>query len=163
MTITVHLATAADLPLLVPLYREMEVQYEGLAAMSEAAIRSALERQVFAAEASASALVAEEARRLLGYAFVSPLFPATAGRPALFMMDIFVSAAERSRGVGRALMQAVASRAVAAGCDRVSWAVLRNNARALAFYASLGAQQREELVLMRLDGAALARLATVGD
>jgi len=47
----------ADLPLLVPFYRAMEVQYEGPAAMSEAAIRSALERRVFAAEASASALV----------------------------------------------------------------------------------------------------------
>jgi GNAT superfamily N-acetyltransferase len=163
MTITVRLATPADLPLLVPLYREMEVQYEGPAAMSEATIRSALERQVFVAEASASALIAEEANRLLGYAFISPLFPASAGTHALFIMDVFVSAAERSRGVGRALMQAVARRAAASGCSRVSWAVMRNNARALAFYASLGAQQREELVLMRLDGAALARLAAEGD
>jgi GNAT superfamily N-acetyltransferase len=162
MAITVRLATAADLPALVPLFREMEVHYEGSAAMSEAAIRSALERRVFAAEACASALVAEDARRLLGYAFVSPLFPARAGTPALFMMDIFVSARERSRGVGRALMQAVARRAATSGCSRVSWAVERNNASALAFYASLGARPREELVHMRLDGAALARLAADG-
>src|SRR5262249_56645538 len=96
MAITVRLATAADLPALAALVREMELHYEGPAAMSEAAIRSALERRVFAAEACASALVAEEALRLLGYAFVSPLFPAQAGTPALFMMDLFVTASERS-------------------------------------------------------------------
>lgn len=163
MAITVRLATATDLPALVPLFREMELHYEGPAAMSEAAIRVSLERRVFAAEACAAALVAEEARRLLGYAFVSPLFPAHAGTPALFMMDIFVSAGERSRGVGRALMRAVARRAAASGCSQVSWAVERKNASALAFYASLGARPREDLVHMRLDGAALARLAADGD
>lgn len=162
MTLNVRLATAADLPALVALFHEMEVQYEGAAAMSEAAVQSALERRVFA-EACASALIAEEARRLLGYAFVCPLFPAQAGAPALFIMDIFVSASERSRGVGRALMQAIARRAAAGGYIRVSWAVRRNNARALAFYASLGASQREELVLMRLDGDALAQLAAAED
>ena len=159
MTIETRQATAADLPALTALFREMEVHYEGPAAMSEAAIRSSLERRVFADEPCASALIAEEAGRLLGYAFTCPLYPAPAGKPALFVMDIFVSAAERSRGVGRALMQAVARRAAAGGYSRVSWAVQRANADARAFYASLGATQREELVLMRLDGAALTRLA----
>jgi GNAT superfamily N-acetyltransferase len=164
MTITVRSATAADLPALVPLFREMEVHYDGSAAApSGAEIRAALERHVFARESRIDLLVAEADGRLLGVAFVSILFPAQRCTPALFLKDIFVSAAARSRGVGLALMRAVARLAVGRDCSRINWNTARDNAAALAFYAKLSARPWDSVVSLRVDGPALVRLATDGD
>jgi GNAT superfamily N-acetyltransferase len=159
MTIKTRLATAADLPALAALFHEMQVHYEGSAAISEATARAALARHVFGGDGRIDALVAEADGWLLGFAFVSTLFPAHAGTSALFMKDIFVTASARSRGVGRTLMCAVAHLAARRGCSQVSWNAERNNAAARAFYAGLGARQRNDMVILRLDGAALARLA----
>lgn len=159
MAIDVRPATVADLPALVALFHEMEVHYDGPAAPAETVIRAALERHVFAPEARIDLLVADAGGRLLGFAFLSTLFPAAHCTPALFVKDIFVSARERSHGVGRALMRAVARLALARGCSRVNWNTARDNAAALAFYARLGARPWDDVVSLRLDGAALARLA----
>jgi GNAT superfamily N-acetyltransferase len=164
MTIDVRPATAADIQALVALFHEMEVHYDGpAAAPAEAVIRAALERHVFAPKAGIDLQVAEAGGRLLGFAFLSMLFPAAHCTPALFVKDIFVSAGARSRGVGRALMRAVARLAVTRGCSRVNWNTARDNAAALAFYARLGAQPWDEVVSLRLDGTALARLAAADD
>jgi GNAT superfamily N-acetyltransferase len=160
MTIETRLAKPADLAALTALFREMEVHYDGpAAAPTEAEIRTALERHVFAAEARVDLLVAEADSRLLGLAFVSTLFPAARCTPALFLKDIFVSAEERSRGVGRALMRAVARLAVTRGCSRINWNAARGNAAALAFYAKLGARPWDNVLSLRIDGPALAQLA----
>ena len=162
MTIATRLATAADLPALAALFHEMEAHYEGAAAMSEAAARDALQREVFAGQGRIDVLVAEAGDRLLGFAFVSTLFPARAGTSALFMKDIFVTAGARSRGVGRALMRAVARLAGSRGCHHVAWNAEQANDRARAFYAGLGARQRNDMVILRLDRATLAKLADEG-
>src|SRR5215470_783666 len=121
MSIDIRPATPADLPALTALFREMEVHYGGpAAAPMETEIRAALERHVFAPEARVDLLVAEAAGRLLGFAFLSTLFPAQRCTPALFLKDIYVSAGARSRGVGRALMVAAARLAVARGCSRIN-------------------------------------------
>ena len=160
MTITTRLATAADLPALAALFREMEVHYDGpAAAPAEAEIVAALQRHVFAPEARVDLLVAEAGGRLLGFAFASMLFPAARCTPALFLKDIFVSAGDRSRGVGRALMRAVARLAASRGCSRINWNTARDDAAALAFYAKLGARPWDNVISLRVDGPALARLA----
>jgi GNAT superfamily N-acetyltransferase len=159
MSLAVRPAVPADLPALVALFRAMEMQYDGRAAApSEAAIRTALERHVFAPESRVDLLVAEDGGRPLGFAFVSTLFPAQSCTPALFLKDIFVAAEARSRGVGRALMVAVARLAVARGCSRINWNTGRN-AAALAFYVKLGARPWDNVLSLRIDGAALAQLA----
>jgi len=153
-------ATAADLPALAALFREMEAHYDGpAAAPAEAEIVAALQRHVFAPEARVDLLVAEAGGRLLGFAFASMLFPAARCTPALFLKDIFVSAGDRSRGVGRALMRAVARLAASRGCSRINWNTARDNAAALAFYAKLGARPWDNVISLRVDGPALARLA----
>lgn len=155
-------ATAADLPALTALFHEMEAHYEGAAAPDEEAVRSALERHVFAADSTIDLLVAETDGTLLGFASVSMLFPAAFLAPALFLKDIFVSAGARSRGIGTALLRAVARLAVARGCARVNWNTGRDNAAALSLYRRLGARVWEDVVNLRLDGDAMARLAAEG-
>ena len=159
MTITVRPAVPTDLPALIPLCHEMDVYYNGPEAVPTVEIRAALERQVFAPQARVDLLVAEAEGRLLGFALAATLFPAERWSPALFLKDIFVSAGARSGGVGRALMRAVARLALSRGCSRINWNTPRDNAGALAFYEALAARSWDSVVPMRIDGAALERLA----
>jgi GNAT superfamily N-acetyltransferase len=140
----------------------MEVHYDGPAASPEPVVRAALARHVFAAGAPVEVIVAEDESGLLGLASVSLVFPAERMEPALFMKDIYVAAAARSRGVGMALMRAVARLAASRGCSRVNWQAARGNAGALSFYAKLGARVWDDVACLRLDGDALARLAAAG-
>jgi GNAT superfamily N-acetyltransferase len=61
-------------------------------------------------------------------------------RPFLYLEDLVVSEAARSRGVGEALMAALAEEALARNAWRLHWAVLDWNERAIKFYDRLGAK-----------------------
>jgi GNAT superfamily N-acetyltransferase len=53
---------------------------------------------------------------------------------ACYLEDLFVAPAARGRGVGRALIEAVAAQAVAAGARRLYWLTQDHNAVARALY-----------------------------
>jgi GNAT superfamily N-acetyltransferase len=61
-------------------------------------------------------------------------------RPFLYLEDLVVSEAARSRGVGEALMAALAQEAIKRNVWRLHWAVLDWNVRAIKFYDRLGAK-----------------------
>ena len=87
------------------------------------------------------ALVAEVDGTIQGIA----LFYETPGstfraRPFLYLEDLVVSEAARSRGVGEALMAALAEQALARNAWRLQWAVLDWNERAIQFYDRIGAK-----------------------
>ncbi len=94
-----------------------------------------------------------------GFAFYFLQYSTWTGRPVLYLEDLFVVPAARKRGIGRALMVALAREAVSQGCARFQWAVLDWNAPAIAFYESLGARVLREWLTVRVDGASLKRLA----
>ena len=66
-------------------------------------------------------------------------------RPFLYLEDLVVSEAARSRGVGEALMAALAKEALARNAWRVEWAVLDWNEGAIRFYHRLGAKPNDWL------------------
>lgn len=72
--------------------------------------------------------------RLLGivhYLFhLSTWFPA----PTCYLQDLFTVAESRGQGVGRALIEAVAGAATAAGAARVYWLTHETNVEAMALY-----------------------------
>jgi RimJ/RimL family protein N-acetyltransferase len=70
-----------------------------------------------------------------------------------------VNEAERRNGYGRALLQRLASIAVARGYGRFEWSVLDWNARSIAFYRSIGAIGMDEWTVQRVTGDALLTLA----
>jgi GNAT superfamily N-acetyltransferase len=80
-------------------------------------------------------------------------------RPGLYLEDIFVEAAHRGRGIGKAIFRELAGRALDAGCARMEWSVLDWNAPSIAFYRSLGAVGMEDWTVQRLQGDVLARVA----
>jgi len=81
-----------------------------------------------------------EGGAIVGYAgFLSGYNTDFAARDT-FMLDLFVRPAWRSRGVGRALVAAVAREAIRRGFPNLEWGVRSSNTRALRFYRSLGAR-----------------------
>jgi GNAT superfamily N-acetyltransferase len=85
-------------------------------------------------------LLAERGGAAVGYAAFAPVMWMDDRAPALMLSDLYVDAAARGAGVGRALMAALAGEARAVGARRVIWTVWRRNAPAFAFYRALGAE-----------------------
>jgi GNAT superfamily N-acetyltransferase len=80
-------------------------------------------------------------------------------QPGLYLEDIFVLPAERRRGIGKALLKAVARVARDRNCGRLEWSVLDWNASAIAFYESLGASVLPDWRICRVTADSLAALA----
>ena len=83
-----------------------------------------------------------------------------AGKPGLFLEDLFVKPEFRRRGVGKALLSHAATLARARGCRRLEWTALDWNRPALDFYGRLGARVCDGWVVLRLEGSALEELAS---
>ena len=122
---------------------------------SDADFRTAL----FGTPPRAWALIVEDAGTPIGIALWFYNFSTFAGRPGLYLEDIFIDPAKRGRGIGRAVFRHLAARALDEGCARMEWAVLDWNAPSVAFYRSMGAVGMEDWTTQRLTGAALAAVA----
>jgi GNAT superfamily N-acetyltransferase len=105
------------------------------------------------------ALVAELDGRIEGIALFYEGLGSFRARPFLYLEDLVVSETARSRGVGEALMAALAREAVSRNALRLEWAVLDWNEGALHFYHRLGARPQSEWLRFSLDGESLRRLA----
>jgi ribosomal protein S18 acetylase RimI-like enzyme len=100
-----------------------------------------IRRDAFGPRRAFRVLVGETARgAVVGYAAFLMGYNTDVAARDMFMLDLFVQPAWRSRGVGRALVTAVAREAVRRGLPDVEWGVRGDNARALRFYRSLGAR-----------------------
>ena len=109
------------------------------------------------------ALICRRGRTPVGVAIYLMTYSTFAGRPTLYIEDIFVLPRERGQGAGQALMRALGRIAVRAGCGRMAWSVLRWNTPAIRFYRRLGAETNDAWVSMRLKPAAIKRLAASGE
>jgi ribosomal protein S18 acetylase RimI-like enzyme len=107
---------------------------------------------------SAEAVIALLGDNPAGFASFALVYPGPEGRGTLFMKDLFVSAAVRSRAIGAGLLRHLAQLAAERGCARLDWTAERGNARALGFYDRIGATRIEEKIFFRLEGDALEAL-----
>jgi GNAT superfamily N-acetyltransferase len=98
----------------------------------------------------------------LGFALFYGSYSTWRGRPGIYLEDLHVSSAHRGKGVGRALLAALARLAHDRGCARLEWSVLDWNTRAIGFYERLGALAMSEWTTYRLTDGALERLAATG-
>jgi len=83
-------------------------------------------------------LVAETDDGMIGFCQLYPSFCSVAAAPILVLYDLFVAPAHRRLGAGRALLQAAAVHARAAGVARMDLATARTNVAAQTLYQSLG-------------------------
>ena len=155
-------ATAADVPLILALVRELAEYERALDACraTEAALAATLFPTPGSGEpAQAEVVIAEVDAAAVGFALFFHNYSTWEARRGLYLEDLFVRPAARGRGVGRALLEHLAALAVARGCGRFEWSVLDWNASAIGFYEALGARMMTEWRIMRVDGEALPRLA----
>ncbi len=95
-------------------------------------------------------LVAEEDGGVIGYVLYHFGYDSDRAFRNLHIVDLYVTSAARRKGVGRALMMAVAGVARETGSREMIWSVYHANDIAAAFYGKLGAQRIEDVFLMRL-------------
>ena len=94
------------------------------------------------------------------YALYFFTYSTWAGRPSLFVEDLFVRAKFRGRGIGRALLQRMAVIAREHDCYGMRWEVLHWNTPAIEFYSSLGARIQKEWFPVLLMGDRFEELAS---
>jgi GNAT superfamily N-acetyltransferase len=104
------------------------------------------------------AWIAEWDGHAAGYALIFDYYSTWSGR-GLFLEDLFVRETFRGRGIGRALLAAVARIAVEEQCYGIHWEVLDWNEKAIELYKALGAEFRDQWRPVLLHGEALRRLA----
>jgi GNAT superfamily N-acetyltransferase len=118
-----------------------------------------LAEALFGTEPKVFALVAENAGEILGMLIYFVTFSTWTGRHGLYVEDLFVVPGHRRQGTGKALLAALAERAVQTGFPRIEWVVLDWNQPAIDFYQSIGALPQDEWRIFRLAGDALSTLA----
>jgi GNAT superfamily N-acetyltransferase len=122
---------------------------------------TALHNWLFGPYPAAAALIATVDGVRAGYAVYFHTFSSFMGKPGIFLEDVYVRPQFRRRGLGSALLKAVARIGVARGCGRFEWIALHWNQTALKFYESLGSRVLEDWVLLRMNSQEMRTLAGV--
>lgn len=117
-----------------------------------------LARDGFGAKPLFRALIAEWEGQPAAYACFFGYYSTWAGR-GLFLEDLFVRAAFRGHGIGKALLAEVARIAIDEQCYGIHWEVLDWNEKAIEFYKSLGARFRDQWRAVFLTDEPLRQLA----
>ncbi len=151
--LTLRLAGEVDAPALAELMIEMQAHYN-----SSRPPRAELDARLRRLPSGAEIMLAERDGRLAGFAAFSAIFPGPDLVGGFFLKELYVSAADRSAGVGLALMAALAALAEARGLGRIDWTVGKDNLAAIEFYDRLGGQAQDDRHFYRLTGSALAAL-----
>jgi GNAT superfamily N-acetyltransferase len=154
---SIRLATAADVPTIAHFVRSL-ARYEKLE-HEVVADEASLAATLFGARPAAEVLLAEAAGAPLGFALFFQSYSTFLARPGLYLEDLFVEPEARGRGIGLALMSALARIAVERNYGRFEWAVLDWNTPAIEFYRALGAAAQSEWTVNRVVGEPLAALA----
>ena len=150
--------TLPQVPLLLELIREL-ARFERLEHEVEATAES-LRESLLGPHASAGALLADCDGKTAGYAIYFSTFSSFVGRPGIWLDDVYVRPPFQRRGLGRALIEAVARIGVERGCGRFEWSALNWNHNALDFYRGLGARVMDDWVLLRMNADGLRRAAS---
>ena len=157
MSLAIRRARPDEAGLVLSLLREL-ADYEKLLdefEVTEALIGEAL----FADQPRLFCEIAEWDGEPVGLAVWFVNFSTFAGRPGIFLEDLFVRPAHRGKGIGKALLANLAGICLANGWVRLQWSVLDWNAPSIAFYKSIGAVLMDEWTLCKVTGPALSALA----
>ncbi len=157
MSLEIRRAHPDEAGVVLALVREL-AEYEKLlheVEATEAMIADAL----FGAHPRLFCEIAELNGEVAGFAVWFMNFSTFAGRPGLYLEDLFVRPALRGKGIGKALLSHLARECVANNWSRLQWAVLDWNTPSIEFYKSLGAVLVDDWTICKVAGPALHALA----
>jgi len=147
-----------DTETVADLLHEMSGHYNGRAT-DRALVRQNLVQNILGPQSGVRLLLALDNGRAVGLASTAILYPALRERGQLQLKELYVVASHRGRGIGGELLRHLAKYALANNCVRLDWTVDRDNARALDFYARLGAKPAQDKVYFRVAGEELVKLS----
>jgi len=157
-SLTIRSATRHDVTLMTQLIREL-AHYEREPNAAIATEKDLLRDGFDTSTPLFQCLIAEWEGEPAGFAFFFMNYSTWHGRPGIHLEDLFVRAHLRGRGVGKALLRAVAREAVKKGCTRLNWHVLDWNQPAIEFYEHLGAKILQEWRICRVSYESINSLA----
>jgi GNAT superfamily N-acetyltransferase len=156
--LSIRPATVNDAPLLRTLICEL-AEYER--EKDQVKITEAdLVRDGFGPHPKFRALIAEWNGQPVGYSLFFGFYSTWVGRPGLFLEDLFVRQEFRGKGIGKALLAALAALAQRENCYGIRWEVLDWNQPAIDFYKTLGATFLDQWKSVLLTGEALERVSS---
>ncbi len=133
--LSIRPVTAADFHAWLPLWNGYNAFYGRLGPTAlDPAVTQVTWARFFAAGEPVHALLAEADGEVLGLAHYLFHRNTILINHACYLQDLFTVPEARGRGVGRALVQAVAAAARAAGSPRLYWHTHESNARARKLY-----------------------------
>ncbi len=153
----VRTAIVDDVPLILALIREL-AEFEKLS-HEVVATEALLHETLFGPRPAAEVLIGEVEGQAVGFALFFKSYSTFLARPGLYLEDLYVQPAWRSRGLGRLLLRHMAGIAIQRNYGRMEWSVLDWNEKAIRLYRSLGAQPMSEWTVQRLSGKSLRALA----
>lgn len=156
--ISVRSATVADLSLILGFIREL-AEYERLLDQCVAS-EDLLREHLFGARPVAEVRIGSLDQMPVGFALFFHNFSTFLARPGIYLEDLYVQPHARGKGVGKALLRAVAKLAVERNCGRLEWSVLDWNEPSIQFYKRLGAVPMSEWTAYRVSGDALRKLGS---
>ncbi|WP_262027689.1 GNAT family N-acetyltransferase [Microvirga sp. Mcv34] len=157
MSLVIRKAEERDASVVFTFIREL-AEYERLAHEVDAT-EGDIAKALFGENPRVFADIAEWNGEPVGFALWFYNFSTFCGRHGIYLEDLFVTPAFRSRGIGKALLKHLARRCVDEGLTRFEWWVLDWNEPALGVYRSIGAIPMDEWTVQRMTGDALRRLA----
>lgn len=158
--VRLRFATVDDVPLILGFIRALAA-YERLA-HEVVADEERLRATLFGPRPAAEVLLAsDDEGPPRGFALFFTSYSTFLAQPGLYLEDLFVEPTARGRGLGLALMAALARLALERGYGRFEWSVLDWNQPAIDFYRALGAKPMDEWTVYRLAGKTLEDVAAM--
>lgn len=161
MSLAIRPARPGEAGIVLSLVREL-ADYERLSHEVDAT-EAMIDAALFGPAPKAFCDIAEWDGAPVGLALWFLNFSSFRGRCGLYLEDVFVQPPHRGKGIGRALLKALARRCVENEWARFEWTVLDWNAPAIAFYESIGANVLPDWRVCRVTGDALLRMAEAED
>jgi GNAT superfamily N-acetyltransferase len=149
----ISMAVKGDVPVILRFIQDL-ADYEKLRDKC-IATEDDLRRTLFTDPPAAEVLIARFDGEPVGFALFYHNYSTFLARRGLYLEDLFVNPAARGKGIGRALLSALARIAVDRDCGRLEWAVLDWNELAIGFYRSIGAKPMDDWTTFRMTGSSL--------
>jgi GNAT superfamily N-acetyltransferase len=154
-------ARESDVPLILGFIQDL-AEYERL---RDKCIATAdkLRATLFGDSPAAEVLIARLDGEAVGFALFFHSYSTFLAQRGIYLEDLFVNPAARGKGIGKALLAALARLAVDRGCGRLEWAVLDWNEPSIGFYRSIGAKPLDDWTTFRMTGDTLTAFAAAGE
>lgn len=154
-------ARREDVPLIHKFIKEL-AEFENLRD-EVVSTEELLYQNLFGDRSYAEVILGFEGNKPAGFALFFHNFSTFVGKPGIYLEDLFVKKEMRGQGYGKTFLTYLARLANHRDCGRLEWAVQEWNERAIKFYETMGAREKEEWSVYQLAGSKLKDLGNTFD